>query len=51
MTDFLAARAPEWSEAQIRELLAACLDKPTDSSLVDSWDRRLNVRRGQKEAC
>jgi hypothetical protein len=35
----LLRRAPEWSEAQLRELLAAYLDQPVDSSLVDTWLR------------
>jgi hypothetical protein len=59
MTGFLAAEdlqpllrwAPQWREAQIREMLAACLDQATDSSRVDSWERRLNAQRGQKEKC
>lgn len=45
----LLRRAPEWSEAQIRELLAAYLDQPQDSSLIDSWLMRLTTRRGHKE--
>jgi hypothetical protein len=44
----LTRRAPEWGEAQLRELLAAYLDQPRDSSLVDSWLQRLTVRRSQK---
>jgi len=32
----------------LRELLAAYLDQPRDSSLVDSWLQRLTVRRSQK---
>ena len=45
----LLRRAPEWSEAQLRELLAAYLDQPVDSSLVDSWVTRLTARRSRKE--
>ena len=45
----LLRRAPEWSEAQLRELLAAYLDQPVDSSLVDSWVSRLTARRSRKE--
>jgi hypothetical protein len=45
----LLRRAPEWSEAQIRELLAAYLDQAQDSSLIDSWLMRLTMRRGHKE--
>ncbi|WP_322615567.1 lipopolysaccharide kinase InaA family protein [Pseudomonas sp. BIC9C] len=44
----LARRAPEWGESQLRQLLAAYLDQPQDSSLVDSWLQRLTVRRSQK---
>ncbi|MGH8333441.1 MAG: lipopolysaccharide kinase InaA family protein, partial [Pseudomonas sp.] len=42
--------APEWSEAQLRELLAAYLDQSQDSSLIDSWLARLSARRSHKEA-
>ena len=45
----LLRRAPEWTEAQVRELLAAYLDQPQDSSLVDSWVARLTARRSHKE--
>ena len=45
----LLRRAPEWSEAQLRELLAAYLDQPQDSSLIDSWLTRLTARRSHKE--
>ena len=45
----LQRRAPEWSEAQLRELLAAYLDQPTDSSLLDRWLARLTARRSHKE--
>lgn len=46
----LQRRAPQWSEAQLRELLAAYLDQPGDSSLVDSWLVRLTARRTHKGA-
>jgi len=45
----LLRRAPEWSEAQLRELLAAYLDQPVNSSLVDTWVTRLTARRSRKE--
>jgi hypothetical protein len=45
----LLRRAPEWGEAQLRELLAAYLDQPQDSSLIDSWLGRLTARRSHKE--
>jgi hypothetical protein len=46
----LQRRAPQWTEAQLRELLAAYLDQPGDSTLVDSWLARLTARRSHKEA-
>ncbi len=45
----LLRRAPVWSEAQIRLLLAAYLDQPADSSLVQAWLQRLLRRRRHKE--
>ncbi|MGY2439934.1 lipopolysaccharide kinase InaA family protein [Pseudomonas sp. SDO52101_S400] len=45
----LLRRAPEWSDAQLRELLAVYLDQSVDSSLVDSWVTRLTARRSRKE--
>jgi hypothetical protein len=42
-------RAPEWSEAQLRILLAAYLDQSQDSTLIDSWLARLTARRSHKE--
>ncbi|WP_166218691.1 lipopolysaccharide kinase InaA family protein [Pseudomonas atagonensis] len=45
----LVRRAPQWGAAQLRELLAAYLDQPVDSSLVDSWVARLIARRSHKE--
>ncbi|MNG24002.1 hypothetical protein D3C84_1086750 [compost metagenome] len=44
----LLRRAPEWSEAQLRVLLAAYLDQAQDSSLIDSWLTRLIARRSHK---
>ena len=44
----LTRRAPEWSEAQVRELLAAYLDQPLNSSLIDSWLARVTARRSYK---
>lgn len=46
----LTRRAREWSEAHLRELLAAYLDQPQDSSLIDSWLSRLTARRSYKRA-
>jgi hypothetical protein len=45
----LLRRAPEWSEAQLRVLLAAYLDQSRDSSLIDTWLTRLTARRSHKE--
>ena len=45
----LQRRAPQWNEAQLRELLSAYLDQPVDSSLLDSWLARLTARRSHKE--
>ncbi|UUQ67119.1 lipopolysaccharide kinase InaA family protein [Pseudomonas fuscovaginae UPB0736] len=44
----LLRRAPVWSEADVRSLLAAYLDQPVDSSLVDAWLQRLGARRSKK---
>jgi hypothetical protein len=46
----LTRRAPEWSDAQLRELLAAYLGQSQDSSLIDGWLTRLTARRSHKEA-
>ena len=46
----LTRRSPQWSDAQLRELLAVYLDQPQDSSLIDSWLARLTARRSHKEA-
>ena len=45
----LLRRAQVWSEAEVRTLLAAYLEQPVDSGLVDAWYQRLNTRRSQKE--
>ena len=45
----LLRRAPQWSDAQVRQLLAAYLDQPEDSALVDVWFQRLTARRSHKE--
>jgi len=45
----LVRRAPEWTREQLRLLLAAYLDQPADSSLVDAWLNRLTARRSHKE--
>ncbi|QJI32394.1 lipopolysaccharide kinase [Pseudomonas sp. ADAK18] len=45
----LLRRAPQWSDEQIRQLLAAYIDQPEDGSLVAAWGRRLAARRSQKE--
>ncbi|RWU23635.1 lipopolysaccharide kinase [Pseudomonas alkylphenolica] len=46
----LLRRAPNWSEAEVRLLLASYLDQAADSSLVDTWLQRLTRRRREKEA-
>ncbi|MFV3325541.1 lipopolysaccharide kinase InaA family protein [Pseudomonas sp. NY15372] len=46
----LLRRAGAWSEADVRNLLAAYLEQPADSTLVDSWLQRLVRRRREKEA-
>ncbi|SDN51795.1 Lipopolysaccharide kinase (Kdo/WaaP) family protein [Pseudomonas arsenicoxydans] len=45
----LLRRAPEWTDAQLREFLAVYLEQPQDSSLVDRWMSRLTARRSHKE--
>ena len=45
----LRRRAHAWTEADVRALLAAYLEQPADSGLVDAWYQRLNVRRSHKE--
>jgi len=44
----LLRRAPVWNEAEIRELLAAYLQAPGDSGLVDAWWERLAKRGSHK---
>jgi tRNA A-37 threonylcarbamoyl transferase component Bud32 len=44
----LLRRAPMWNEAQIREMLAAYLQAPGDSGLVDAWWQRLSKRGSHK---
>ena len=46
----LLRRAHAWGEAEVRALLAAYLDQPMDSGLVDAWLARLNLRRNHKGA-
>ena len=45
----LLRRAHAWTEADVRALLAAYLEQPADSGLVDAWYQRLSVRRSHKE--
>jgi len=45
----LLRRAPVWSEAEVRLLLAAYLDQSADSTLVQAWLQRLVRRRRHKE--
>lgn len=45
----LLRRAHVWTEADVRALLAAYLEQPAGSGLVDAWFKRLNVRRSHKE--
>ncbi|MHA6198550.1 lipopolysaccharide kinase InaA family protein [Pseudomonas wadenswilerensis] len=45
----LLRRAPNWTEAEVRLLLSAYLDQPSDSSLVNAWLERLLRRRRHKE--
>ncbi|TWS00470.1 lipopolysaccharide kinase InaA family protein [Pseudomonas saxonica] len=45
----LLRRAHAWGEAEVRALLAAYLDQPHDSALVNTWLERLNGRRTHKE--
>jgi hypothetical protein len=44
----LLRRAPVWNETEIRELLAAYLNAPTDSGLVDAWWQRVAKRGSHK---
>jgi hypothetical protein len=45
----LLRRSPQWSDAQVRQLLAAYLDQPEDSAEVATWLQRLTTRRSHKE--
>ncbi|OHW37381.1 lipopolysaccharide kinase InaA family protein [Pseudomonas sp. 06C 126] len=46
----LLRRAGAWTAEQVRQFLAAYLDQPVDSSLVDTWAGYLAGRRSHKEA-
>lgn len=46
----LLRRAPAWSEADVRTMLATYLAQPADSTLVNNWLQRLTQRRREKEA-
>ncbi|MBV6285760.1 lipopolysaccharide kinase InaA family protein [Pseudomonas aegrilactucae] len=46
----LLRRAAAWSESDVRLMLAAYLEQPADSALVDTWLQRLLHRRRDKEA-
>jgi hypothetical protein len=46
----LTRRASQWTDSQLRELLASYLDQPQDSSLIDSWLTRLTARRSYKRS-
>ncbi|WP_025130420.1 lipopolysaccharide kinase InaA family protein [Pseudomonas sp. PH1b] len=46
----LLRRASVWRPDEVRSLLAAYLDQPLDSSLVDAWGTRLSARSSHKEA-
>ena len=46
----LLRRAGAWTAEQVRQFLAAYLDQPVDSSLVDTWATYLAGRRSHKEA-
>jgi len=45
----LLRRSPQWSDAQVRQLLAAYLDQPEDSAEVATWLQLLTTRRSHKE--
>lgn len=45
----LLRRAPQWSDEQVRQLLAAYLEQPEDSALLATWHQRLTARRSHKE--
>ncbi len=46
----LLRRARAWSEGDVRTLLAAYLEQPAGSAVVDTWLQRLVRRRREKEA-
>lgn len=46
----LLRRAPQWTDTQVQQLLAAYLAQPEDSSLVAAWLQRLTARRSHKES-
>ncbi|MDB5980793.1 MAG: inaA 1 [Pseudomonas sp.] len=46
----LLRRAPGWTEAEVREMLASYLQAPADSAMVDVWWQRLAMRSRYKEA-
>lgn len=46
----LLRRASVWSVEDVRCLLAAYLDQPLDSSLLDAWVARLSARSSHKES-
>ena len=45
----LLRRAPQWTHAQVRQLLAAYLAEPENSAKVGAWFERLTARRSHKE--
>jgi hypothetical protein len=45
----LLRRAQIWDEEEVRELLAAYLEQPARSPMVDTWVQRLTARRSHKE--
>ncbi|MGY2288868.1 lipopolysaccharide kinase InaA family protein [Pseudomonas sp. SDO528_S397] len=45
----LLRRAPQWLDAQVRQLLAAYLEQPEGSAPVTDWLHRLTARRSHKE--
>ncbi|MBO3278218.1 lipopolysaccharide kinase InaA family protein [Pseudomonas schmalbachii] len=46
----LLRRAPDWSEADVRQLLSAYLGSSVSGLDVDGWYQRLTARRRRKEA-
>lgn len=46
----LLRRAPVWTEAEVREMLASYLQVPADSALTDTWWHRLAGRARYREA-